>query len=308
MKKIIPGLCVLGFMMLYISCEKESNTIPSAQQEELIIQIASSSDITQLDAADLPAEIAQYVSQHHAPFEIEGAFLAQHLGHEVTLENGLCLFFDMHGNHLNHDGIHDDSGNHHGWGVSGSHCLIGDTLELTALPQNAMDYIAASYAGSMVTLVVIKPNGKFGVELNDGQALIFNHAGDFIHLCNTPVGGGGHGHGHVMFIGMGLHCDSVGTNGQGDHHGQWHQNQGGMNGHHGNMSNPSVPGQPCWGGAWISTQNLPEAIIAYLSAHHPDATIYHAIQTYSGNYFVRMSDCSRLVFDENGNVLFDSGN
>jgi hypothetical protein len=308
MKKIILGLYVLGFMILYISCEKDSNPVPSAQQEELIIQITSSSDITQLDAADLPAGIVQYVSQHHAPFEIEGAFLAQHLGYEVTLENGLCLFFDINGNHLNHEGMHDDWSNHHGWGVMGSHCLIGDTLDLTALPESALDYIGASYTGSTITFVVIKPNGKFGVELNDGQILIFSHAGEFIHICNTPVGGGSHGHSHGIYNGMGLHCDSIGPNGQGGYMGQWHQNHGGMNGHHGNMGNPSVPGQPCWGGAWISTDNLPEAIISYVIANHPDATIYHAIQTYSGNYFLRLTDCSRMVFDENGNILFDSGN
>jgi hypothetical protein len=31
------------------------------------------------------------------------------------------------------------------------------------------------------------------------------------------------------------------------------------------------------------------------------------MQTFGGEYFLRLSDCARLVFDENGNILFDSG-
>lgn len=306
MKKLIIAVVGVSAALLYFSCQKE-NTPPSVTEESLIEQIASASSVEALNVADVPTAIYGYVKQNHAPFDVEMAFYAPQLGYEIMLENGLCLFFGMNGNHLNHDGMHDDWGNHHGSG--GSHCLMGDTLNVADLPQAVTDYIAGNYSGNTVVTVVVKPIGKLGVKLSGGAVLMFGPNGSFIHVCDSQ-GTGGHGHGHGNMGGPGWHCDPGGMGGgmgHGNHGSMGHGNHGGMGGHHGGMGNQPGPNEPCWGGTGITVDNLPAAITAYVSANHPDATVVHAMQTFGGKYFLRLSDCARLVFDENGNILYDSG-
>ena len=314
MKKILIVLFGLGIVSLYFSCNEDSNPMPTLQEEMHISQIAGASSIEAVHVQDLPPAIAGYVRMNHAPLEIDLAFHAAPHGYEVFLENGLCLFFDENGEHLNHDGMHGDMGNHHGGGDPGvNFCLAGDTLDVADLPQAAINHVNASYPGATVLTVVVKPSGNFAVEISNGDILMFSPAGDFFHLCDMQ-GTGGHGHGHGMMGDPGWHCDPAGTMGSGGHghggqmgSGHSHGNHGGMGGHHGNMGNHSGPNEPCWGGTDIEIANLPAAIPAYVNANHPDATIEHAMQAYNHNYFLRLSDCARLVFDENGNVLFDSG-
>ncbi len=301
MKKIMIGLLALGIALFFLSCEEDGNSFPIAQEEALILQIVEADNIEALGVEDLPADIQSYVKQHHAPFDIEWVFLAPQLGYEVMMENGLCLFFGMNSKHLNHDGMHNDWGNQHGWNNSGgSYCLFGDSLDVTDLPQVSLDYLSANYSGDNVVTVVIKPSGKLGVELSSGAVLMFWPGGDFLHTCDNQSGGGQHGHGHDMNGGPGWHCDPAG------HMGQGHNGQGGMGGHHGNMGNPPASNEPCWGGMWMPADNLPAPIPTHMSTHHPNVTIDDIIQTFSGKYFMRLSDCERLVFDENGNMLFDS--
>lgn len=315
MKKLIFAMLALGLAVLYFSCQKEENPIvPTAQEEMLIGQIVAATKVDMVGIADLPSGISSYVKQNHAPFDIEAVYHAPNLGYEVMLENGLCLFFGTNGNHLNHDGMHGDMGNHHGgMGQGFNHCMAGDTLDATDLPQAIINYINTNYSGNTVLIVVVKPSGKLGVELSGGSVLMFYPNGSFIHLCDAQGGGGNHGHGHGNMGGPGWHCDPggmMGGQGHGNHGGmggQGHGNHGGMDGHHGNMGTQPDSNEPCWGGTGISIDNLPAAITDYVSANHPDATVVHAMQTFGGEYFLRLSDCARLVFDENGNILFDSG-
>ncbi|MCE7923054.1 MAG: hypothetical protein DYG98_08340 [Haliscomenobacteraceae bacterium CHB4] len=309
MKKQIIAILAASAALLYFSCQKE-NALPSLTEESLIEQITAASSVEALTIGDLPEPIYIYVKQNHAPFDIEMAFHAPQLGYEVVLENGLCLFFGTNGNHLNHDGMHGDSGNHHG--NSGiNHCMAGDTLNAADLPQAALDYIAANYTGNSVVTVVVKPSGKLGVELSGGAVLMFSPNGSFIHVCNAQ-GFGGHGHGHGNMGGPGWHCDpggmgGMGGMGHGNHGSMGHGNHGGMGGHHGGMGTQPGSNQPCWGGMGIPVDSLPAVITSYVNTNHPDATVVHAMQTFGDKYFLRLSDCARLIFDENGNILFDSG-
>lgn len=304
-------MLAVGLAVVYFACQKDE-VLPAANEELLIEQIVQAPNVEAVGVADLPSSIFTYVKQNHAPFEIEMAFHAPQLGYEAVLENGLCLFFGMNGNHLDHNEMHGDGGNHHGWSNSGNFCLLGDTLDVADLPQATLNYIAANYPGASVVTVVVKPCGTLGVELSGGFVLMFNPGGNFIHVCNAQGGGANHGHGHGMNGGPGWHCDPGGMGGWGGncHGGQMghgHGNHGGMGGHHGNMGTQPGPNEPCWGGTGISIDSLPAAITDYVSANHPDATVVHATQTFGGEYFLRLSDCARLVFDENGNILFDSG-
>lgn len=314
MKKLIFAMLTMGLMALYFSCQKDENVLPTAKEEMLIGQITAAPNVEMVGIADLPSGISSYVKQNHAPFNIEAVYHAPNLGYEVMLENGLCLFFGTNGNHLNHDGMHGDDGNHHGgMGQGFNHCMAGDTLDATDLPQAIINYINTNYSGNTVLIVVVKPSGKLGVELSGGAVLMFKPNGSFIHVCDAQVSSGSHGHGHGNMGGPGWHCDPggmMGGQGHGNHGGmggQGHGNHGGMDGHHGNMGTQPDSNEPCWGGTGISIDNLPAAITDYVSANHPDATVVHAMQTFGGEYFLRLSDCARLVFDENGNILFDSG-
>lgn len=62
------------------------------------------------------------------------------------------------------------------------------------------------------------------------------------------------------------------------------------------------------GGTLITPDQLPQAALDYIAANYPDATIEKAVQTYHGKYFVELSGDIKIVFDEDGNVLYDSGN
>ena len=300
----------MGFATFYLSCDKEDNSLPIQQEELLIEQIVTAPTVEAVNVQNLPSPISNYVQTNHAFLEIEMAFYASPHGYEVFLENGLCIYFDENGNHLNHDGIHGDIGNHHGGGDFGiDFCLAGDTLDIADLPQEVINHINENYSGANVFTVVVKPSGNLAVEINTGETLMFSPKGDFFHMCEMQ-GTGGHGHGHEIMSGPGWHCDPDGMMG-GNHGGQMgghgHGNHGGMGGHQGSMGNHSGPNEPCWGGTGIEIADLPTVITDYMSDHHPDATIEHAMQAYNNNFFLRLSDCARLVFDENGEVLFDSG-
>ncbi len=300
MKKLIFAALLASAALLYFSCQKDDNPLPSANEEMLIGQIVNASTVEAVSVADLPASIANYVNQNHAPLGIDLAFRAGQHGYEIFLENGLCLYFDQHGNHLNHDGMHGDMGNHHGGGGPGiNFCLAGDTLDITALPQAALNHISANYLGATVVTVVLKPSGNLAVEISTGDILMFGPSGNYFHDCDMQATGG-HGHEHGDMGGPGWHCEPDGGTGGG---------HGGSMGHgnHGGMGNHSGSNEPCWGGTSLSVDDLPAAITTYINTNHPDATVEHVMQTFNGNYFLRLSDCGRLVFDGDGNILFDSG-
>ena len=153
MKKII---LILAAIVLSFSCEREQPSLSLDLDELVIGQITNADHLELLGSADLPMSIRHYVQNHHAPFEIGLAFMAPGMGYEIMLENGLCLFFDMNGQHLGHNGTHDDWDNHHGWNFSGNNpCLFGDLLDPADLPQAALDYINVHYPGILSVIIWI---------------------------------------------------------------------------------------------------------------------------------------------------------
>ena len=302
MKKIM--IVILGFAIvsLYFSCDEDNNVLPTPKQkaELLIEQIVTAPTVEAVGVRDLPGSISNYVQSNHVPLEIDLAFHASPHGYEVFLENGLCLYFDENGDHLNHDNMHGDMGNHHGGGDPGiNFCLAGDTLNASALPQTIIDHIATNYSGASVITVVIKPSGNLAVEISTGDILMFGPSGNYYHACDMQ-GTGGHGHGHGNVGYSGWHCDPADP--------ENHSNPGGMmGGHHGSGHSSDDWVGPCWGGTGIPVADLLPNITNYVDTNHPGVIVEFAVQTFSNNYFLRLSDCVRLVFDESGNILFDSG-
>lgn len=300
MKNLITFLFGIVLITFQFSCDTENDLTPMNGEdqvylEELLIdQITAASNIKAVGTIDLPSTIKNYVHDNHLPFEIDMVFHAERYGYEVFLENGLCLYFDENNDHLNHNDLHNDQGNHHGgWDSGINFCMAGDTLSGSNLPQAVNDYIDMHHASTNAVMVVVKPSGKIGVEISTGDILIFSPNGDFINECVSQEASG-HGHEHGSLVSYGWHCDPEDSMMMGDH------------GDHGGMGDLSGPNEPSWGGTGMSLDTLPTAISDYVGINHQDASIFHAVQTYSGYYFLRLSDCARLVFDENGDILFDS--
>lgn len=352
MRKVFLGLLLAGLTGFIFSCQKE-NVL--TQANELASEFALATDVTALGVEELPASISRYVSNNQQPLEIEVAYHSHALGYQVILENGQDLYFNSRGDctakggggHGGHggghgDGDHGDGDNHgDGHGDGGSNrCLFGDSLVVSDLPQAALDYVAANYADLTITAAVVKPSGKFGVELSDGTVLLFDADGNFVEECTGHVDVDGHGDGHggnhggptrsclrgdtssvdslpqaaLDYLAANNAADTVAvviakpngwfavglTNGSVlifDADGAYVRDCEDRPGH----------GGPVHGGTDIAPDQLPQAILDYLAANHADATIERAVLTFSGKYFIRLSDGTKLIFDENGNVLFDSG-
>ncbi len=159
-----------------------------------------------VDVSELPQAALEYIAdKYDSP--IETVVLKQHgdrTGYAVKLADGTILLFNGAGDFFHVCGEFDGGGHggHHGDGPHGPHggCMAGDDVGVDNLPQLAAEYIATSYADQTIASVVVKPTGKFGVELSGGVILLFTPNGVFIkecdgqptdgphhHHCNTPI-------------------------------------------------------------------------------------------------------------------------
>lgn len=340
MKNLFFGMLALSIMALGMACQKESLTT-SESSLQLASSIASASNKTVVGVSELPAEVRTYVDLSFTPVAIEAAWHAKGLGYEVELEDGQDLYFaerggclgmsgsgggqfrcmggdtvavedlpaaatdyiaanfadltiqtvvakphggfavelsdgtillfnaegefhhecgEMGGNgggHGGHDGGHG-GGHQDGDGPHGPNggCTAGDSIDVADLPTLATDYIGANYAGETVTLAVVKPSGKFAVELSNGVVLLFDAEGNFIKECDG-VQPGGPGH---------HHCETM-----------------------------------------VTIDDLPQAAQDYIAATYADATVDHGCLKINGNFIVELSNGAKILFDADGNVLFDSG-
>lgn len=338
MKKLIFGMLALGIMALAFACQKETTTDSAT---DLINAIASSSDKQAVSVAELPTEVQQFVALSFTPVEIEAAWHVRGKGYEVELEDGQDLYFRDNGDcmgasrgggvfrcmrgdtvdvselpqaaadyiateypdlsiqvvvhkthhdregwavelsdgtivlfnaeggffHLcgefdNPGGGHGGHGGHgggHGDGPNGPQggCAAGDTIEVADLPSVAADYITANYGGESIVVVVVKPSGKFGVELSNGTVLLFDADGNFIKECDGQPNGGPHHH----------HCETA-----------------------------------------VTFDDLPTAAQEYITDNYAGETVERGCQKHNGNFIVRLSNDVKILFDADGNMLFDSGN
>ena len=218
MKKFIFVLLGFAIMGLMVSCDKDTEVLP-ASQESLIENITKAGDVDLLAPEKVPTQIHNFVEENYQPYQIEMAFHARGLGYEMMLENGLCIFFDNNGAHLNHDGMHNDWSNAH---RGGYHCMLGDTLDVDMIPVLVQSFIADNYPDLTIRFVVLKPSGKLCVELSDDLILMFGTNGELITECqafSTGNGNGHHAHNHSFGTSSGAMCDSIIMQGGGGHPG-----------------------------------------------------------------------------------------
>ncbi|GIV32227.1 MAG: hypothetical protein KatS3mg030_529 [Saprospiraceae bacterium] len=353
MKKILIS-AVLACMIGLWACQRDLlNT-----NLDLIDSIANDSAATTVGFSSLPSSIVNYVNANYYPLEIEWVYRSDNNGYEVVLEDGQELYFDLQGNFLGDQGDEDHTseghghhgGGHHGSGQQGNgcaaNCIAGDTIATSDLPQAVIDYVAENYDSLTIAVAVVKPSGKFAVELSDGTVLLFNTDGSFIKVCSGDDDGHGHhgqghhGGGHHHGPGHGTnHCtlgDTLSTadlpQAASDYIAQNYPNDtivvvvGKANGDFAvELSSGTVlifeadgtfehecgnhgGHGPGWGGTEITAAELPAAATAYIESNYPGETVVLAILTFHNKYFVKLSNNVKLLFDQDGNILFDSGN
>ncbi len=278
MKRILTGLLMAGMLALYPSCQKDDLlTDPT----DLLSTLASATGGSAVGAGELPADITGYVETNYNPLEIVDAWQVADKGYVVVLEDGTEVYFDLDGKFA---GDSEKNGLHNGDDQAHmAKCIEGNALDANDLPQAAIDYVADNHANASINRVVIKPNGHFGVELNDGTTLLFDTEGAHIKNC--------------------------GCEGQGEAHDEGAHDNGMHNADsHDNGSHDDQGGTHVDGGSILQPEQLPQAAQDYIANNYPDETVIKAVQTYHRKFFVHLSNDVKIVFDANGNVLYDSGN
>lgn len=164
-----------------------------------------------VDVSELPQAAADYVTANFPSLTIQTVVFKSHgdrTGYAVELSDGTILLFNADGEYVHTCGDFDEpngggghgghGGGHHGDGNGpngpGGGCAAGDTIQVADLPQAATDYVTTNYPSETITLAVVKPSGKFGVELSNGEVLLFEADGTFIKVCDGQPNGGPHNH------------------------------------------------------------------------------------------------------------------
>ncbi len=330
MKNIIFGVLALGIMGGFFACQKDTSTLA---ESDLISQIATSSSKEAVSTNELPSAVTAYVDMSFTPVQIESAWKVRGMGYEVELEDGQDLYFRENGNCI---GRGDEDR-----GRPGFRCMHGDSIDIASLPQSISDYITANYPNESIVRAVTKPNGGYAVKLSDDTVLLFNADGEFFDECGDRPGGGHGGHGGHgggqggpnggCALGDTIDIASLPTtvtdfvtaNYTGETVTVAVVKPSGKFGVE--LSNGTVllftadgtfirecdgtpvgPHHPH--GQAIDPSALPQAALDYVAANYPAATIERAAVFNNGFYGVRLSDGTHILFDADGNVIFDSGN
>jgi Putative beta-lactamase-inhibitor-like, PepSY-like len=232
-----------------------------------------------VDVSELPQTAVTYVTETYPTLTIQTVVFKQHdnrTGYAIELNDVTILLFNAEGEFINLCGEFlggDGDGNGHGGGHGGGHhgnhggdhgpngpqggCIAGDTIEVASLPPAVTQYVSDNFGGQTITVAVLKPSGKFGIELSNGTVLLFAADGDFIKVCD---GQPDRPHHH--------HCDT----------------------------------------AISDLTDLPQAAQDYIATNYPGETVKRGCQKNNGNYIVKLSNDVKILFDADGNMLFDSGN
>jgi len=129
-------------------------------------------DGSNIDHASLPQIILDYITQNYANATIIEAEIESNGNYEVSLSNGVELYFNsngdflMTGNDYNDDNDDNDSSN----------------IDPASLPQIILDYITQNYPNTTITEAEIESNGGYEVSLSNGIELYFDQDGNFLSI------------------------------------------------------------------------------------------------------------------------------
>ena len=326
MKRILFGLLLASTVTLFFACEQDASLL---QGDELVQQIAASAEKTSVSAEALPAGILDYINTNYAPLAIENASIVKKMGYEVMLENNFFLYFNQDQECLGAGGGPGGFGGPHPHPHFGG-CMKGDTVDIATLPVAITDYVTANYPDATISVAVVKPSGKFGVELSDGTMLIFDADGVFLTLCGQCPGGPPPPHGgcmagdtidltglpqaaqdYVLATYPDLTIQTVVVKPIGVFAVELSDgtvllfNPEGVFLHLCGVHPGPHPHPGCMDGDTVTVAELPQAAQDYVSTNFPDLTIQTVVVKPNGFFAVELSDGVILLFDAEGAFIHD---
>ena len=162
MKKL--SLFALVLTMTFASCGK--------LDMDLIDSIVSAAK-TKISADELPADAIATLNNDYFDTYIDEAFMADGLGFQVNLSNGLEVFFDKNGDSLNGEGKKKGK-------KKGKGCDKGEKIDTTDLPDAVKTYIATNYPDVTIERAKINHNDQYMVKVTGDLILVFDTDGNFI--------------------------------------------------------------------------------------------------------------------------------
>jgi hypothetical protein len=197
-KYLLP---ILALGLFTLSCEKEEAT---PDDNELIVEILTTTSLEAIEVTDLPAESQEYIDANYFDTYVEVAEKAEEKGYRVELGTGEAIFFKTNGDVIEFDGEVSAfgrlGGNHpHGpcvrllrrlRGHLGNHDTNGDgrpdgpfAYDVDALSTTITDFITANYPNATIRRAAFR-DGNFLVLISGVRVLVFDADGNFLNERN----------------------------------------------------------------------------------------------------------------------------
>jgi putative PepSY-like beta-lactamase-inhibitor len=272
MKKLMFVFFLASMLTMLFSCQPD-NLLPT---DTLTMgNIANSTQKEVVTTSDLPSVITTHVAENYAPLQVELAWHVMDSGYEIMLEDGQLIYFNEMGNCIGEGDMHSGEGGmggNNGGGMHGNNGGMGGGMGGSMGNGNCNNCMGGDTipAADLPQAVLDYVSENYPEEIIV-TVVVHPHGNYSVELSSGTV---------LMFDDNGefMHaCDGEGMGGG-------------------------------WGGATISVEDLPAAVLDYVTEHYPDATIESALEKHNGYYFLHLSNGEMLLFDADGNILFDSGN
>lgn len=145
---------------------------------------------TDINPADLPQSILDYVLVNYPNNTITEAELENNGNYEIELDDDTVLVFDGNGAFL---GVGVDEDDINGNNDDDENEDDDQVIDPSTLPQMVIDYISTNYLNETILQAKIESEGSFEVTLNTGLELHFDANGNFTETGNGDDDGDGDG-------------------------------------------------------------------------------------------------------------------
>ncbi|MDX1762176.1 MAG: PepSY-like domain-containing protein [Christiangramia sp.] len=154
---LLGGLLVLG------ACSDDDD----GSENEVDLNARYFNADVHVSTSSLPQDILDFVTTNYPGATIREAEIEDNNNFEIYLSNGLELVFNQDGDFL---GIDDDDNDDFG----------DEYLQISEIPQNILDFIAANFPDVDIDEAERENNGNYEIELENDVELIFDANGNFL--------------------------------------------------------------------------------------------------------------------------------